>query len=157
MAYQKLQVSRALQVIKSDNASIPYPSVVETGTNSTIVVGALEDLSATFVTNNVQVGDVVYNTTTGTAATVTRILDNTRLFLNADIFLAAGDAYIIYTQNIKAEGCVLYVGTGGNLHVLTHGGDDVVFANVVGGTFLPVQVIKVFASGTAASNIVALW
>jgi len=157
MAYQKLQVSRALQVIKSDNASIPYPSVVETGTNSTIVVGALEDLSATFVTNNVQVGDVVYNTTTGTAATVTRILDNTRLFLNADIFLAAGDAYIIYTQNIKAEGCVLYVGTGGNLHVLTHGGDDVVFANVLGGTFLPVQVLKVFASGTAASNIVALW
>ena len=157
MAYQKLQVSRALQVIKSDNASIPYPSVVETGTNSTIVVGALEDLSATFVTNNVQVGDVVYNTTTGTAATVNRILDNTRLFLNADIFLAAGDAYIIYTQNIKAEGCVLYVGTGGNLHVLTHGGDDVVFANVLGGTFLPVQVLKVFASGTAASNIVALW
>ena len=157
MAYQKLQVSRALQVIKSDNASIPYPSVVETGTNSTIVVGALEDLSATFVTNNVQVGDVVYNTTTGTAATVTRILDNTRLFLNADIFLAAGDAYIIYTQNIKAEGCVLYVGTGGNLHVLTHGGDDVVFSNVLGGTFIPVQVLKVFSTGTSAANIVALW
>ena len=157
MAYQKLQVSRALQVIKSDNASIPYPSVVETGTNSTIVVGALEDLSATFVTNNVQVGDVVYNTTTGTAATVTRILDNTRLFLNADIFLAAGDAYIIYTQNIKAEGCVIYVGTGGNLHVLTHGGDDVVFSNVLGGTFIPVQVLKVFSTGTSAANIVALW
>jgi hypothetical protein len=157
MAYQKLQVSRALQVIKSDNASIPYPSVVETGTNSTIVVGALEDLSATFVTNNVQVGDVVYNTTTGTAATVTRILDNTRLFLNADIFLAAGNSYIIYTQNIKAEGCVIYVGTGGNLHVLTHGGDDVVFSNVLGGTFIPVQVLKVFSTGTSAANIVALW
>lgn len=99
----------------------------------------------------------MYNTTTGTAATVTRILDNTRLFLNADIFLAAGNSYIIYTQNIKAEGCVIYVGTGGNLHVLTHGGDDVVFSNVLGGTFIPVQVLKVFSTGTSAANIVALW
>jgi hypothetical protein len=157
MAYQKLQVSRALQVMKSDNASIPYPSVVKAGTNVNIIANELEDTTANFVAVNVAVGDVVYNTTTGAAATVTQVIDNTRLLLNADIFLGIGNSYIIYAQNIKAEGCVLYVGTGGNLHVLTHGGDDVVFANVLGGTFLPVQVLKVFASGTAASNIVALW
>ena len=157
MAYQKLQVSRALQVIKSDNANIPFPAVVTSGTNSTVVANALEDLSATFVTSKVQVGDVVYNTTTNTAATVTRVLDNTRLFLNASIFLATGNSYIIYSQNTKNEGCVLYIGTGGNLHVLTHGGDDVVFTNVLGGTFLPVQILKVFSTGTAASGIVALW
>jgi len=90
MAYQKLQVSRALQVIKSDNASIPYPSVVKAGTNVNVIANELEDTTANFVAVNVAVGDVV-------------------------------------------------------------------FANVLGGTFLPVQVLKVFASGTAASNIVALW
>jgi len=56
----------------------------------------------------------------------------------------------------KNEGCVLYVGTSGNLRVLTAGGDDVVFTAVPVG-FFPVQVIRVFATNTAASNIVALW
>jgi hypothetical protein len=157
MAYQKLQVSRALQVINSDNVNLPYPNIVEEGTSTSVVANQLVDSAAAFSSLNVQVGDVVYNTTTSTAATVVRVVNNTTIVLNADIFLAAGNAYKVYAQNIKAEGCVLYVGTGGNLHVLTHGGDDVVFANVVGGTFLPVQVLKVFASGTAASNIVALW
>lgn len=157
MAYQKLQVSRALPVINSDNANIPFPGVVETGTNSTIVANALQDLSGTFVTSNVQVGDVVYNTTTNTAATVTRVLDDTRLFLNASIFLATGNSYIIYSQNAENEGCVLYIGTGGNLRVLTHAGDDVTFVNILGGTFLPVQVMKVFSTLTTASDIVALW
>jgi hypothetical protein len=157
MAYQKLQVSRALQVINSDNVNLPYPNIVEEGTSTSVVANQLVDSAAAFSSLNVQVGDVVYNTTTSTAAKVVRVVDNNTIVLNADIFLAAGNAYKVYAQNIKAEGCVLYVGTGGNLHVLTHGGDDIVFANVVGGTFLPVQILKVFASGTAASNIVALW
>jgi hypothetical protein len=157
MAYQKLQVSRALQVIKSDNANIPFPNIVKAGTNVNIVVNELEDTTANFVAINVAVGDVVYNTTTGTAATVTQVIDNTRLLLNADIFLGIGNSYIIYAQNIKAEGCVLYIGTGGNVRVLTHGGDDVTFVNLLGGTFVPVQTIKVFASGTTCTGIIALW
>lgn len=54
-------------------------------------------------------------------------------------------------------GCVLYVGTGGNLRVLTSGGNDVTFANIADGTFLPVHVVRVFATSTTASNILALW
>jgi hypothetical protein len=53
--------------------------------------------------------------------------------------------------------CVLYIGTGGNIRLLTDGEDDVTFFNVLGGTFLPVQVKRVFVTGTTASNIVALW
>lgn len=53
--------------------------------------------------------------------------------------------------------CVLYIGTGGNIRVMTAGGDDVLFSNVLGGTFLPIQVTRVFATNTTASNIVALW
>lgn len=53
------------------------------------------------------------------------------------------------------DGCVLYVGTSGSLHVMTAGGDDVTFANVPVG-FFPVQVVRVFANSTA-NNIIALW
>ena len=56
----------------------------------------------------------------------------------------------------KNNGCVLYIGTGGNLDVETAGGDLITFTNVGSGQFLPVQVLKVFATSTA-SDIVALW
>lgn len=55
------------------------------------------------------------------------------------------------------RGAVLYVGTGGDLRVLTYSGDDVVFKNVANGSFLPVQVVKVFSTNTTASDIIALW
>lgn len=55
------------------------------------------------------------------------------------------------------NGCVLYVGVTGDLKVTTAGGDDVVFTGVLAGSFIPVQVLKVFATDTTATNIVALW
>jgi hypothetical protein len=55
------------------------------------------------------------------------------------------------------SGVVLYIGTGGDLKVLTSGGDEVTFTNIQDGSFLPVQVLRVFATGTTATNIVALW
>jgi hypothetical protein len=67
------------------------------------------------------------------------------------------------TVNIPAvtggsnNGCVLYVGGAGNLKVLTVGGDEVTFTAVPVGTFVPVQVLRVFATGTTATSIVALW
>jgi hypothetical protein len=54
-------------------------------------------------------------------------------------------------------GCVLYVGGIGDVRVLTIDQDDVTFFGVQTGTFMPVQVVKVFATGTSATNIVALW
>lgn len=55
------------------------------------------------------------------------------------------------------NGCVLYVGGAGNLKVETVGGDEVTFVGINTGAFLPVQVVKVFATGTSATNILALW
>lgn len=55
------------------------------------------------------------------------------------------------------DGCVLYVGTGGILRVLTIGGDDITLKNVPNGSFIPVQVLRVFATTTTATDIVALW
>ncbi len=55
------------------------------------------------------------------------------------------------------NGCVLYIGGAGNIRVTTAGGDDVIFYGILAGSFLPVQVIKVWSSDTSATNIVALW
>ena len=49
----------------------------------------------------------------------------------------------------------LYVGTSGNIKILTAGGETVTFASFSG--FLPVVVKQVFDTDTTASNIVALW
>jgi hypothetical protein len=57
----------------------------------------------------------------------------------------------------REEGPVLYIGGSGNIRVLTEGGDDVIFYGVMAGTFLPVHVVRVFATSTTATNIVALW
>jgi hypothetical protein len=51
----------------------------------------------------------------------------------------------------------IYVGTGGDLQVILQ--DDTVeilFANVLGGSCLPLQIKRVMASGTAASDLVGL-
>ena len=54
------------------------------------------------------------------------------------------------------DGCVLYIGTAGDITVQTVGGDTVLFANHPIG-YMPVQVKQVFSTGTAAANIVAIW
>lgn len=55
------------------------------------------------------------------------------------------------------EGCILYIGGAGNIKVLTIGGDEVIFYAVPAGTTLQVRIRRVFSTGTAATNIVALW
>jgi hypothetical protein len=55
------------------------------------------------------------------------------------------------------NGCVLYVGGAGDLKVDTIGGDAVTFVAVPAGSFIPVQVTRVYATGTTATSIVALW
>jgi hypothetical protein len=55
------------------------------------------------------------------------------------------------------NGCVLYVGGAGDLTVDTVGGDAVTFVAVPAGSFIPVQVKRVYAAGTTATSILALW
>jgi hypothetical protein len=67
------------------------------------------------------------------------------------------DIYFVGSEAEKVIPAVLYVGVGGNLRVLTAGGDDVVFYNLNDGVFLPVNVLRVFDTDTTADSIVALW
>ena len=159
----KLQVSRALKVIPSANTNIPMPNVIVTSTATTTTANKLIDSTRNFTslgTNplNVQVGDIVYNTTTSTAATVTNVDSATQLSLNANI-MTATNAYTLYSGTNTAgsvEPCVLYVGVGGDLNVTTAGGDVVTFVGIASGTFFPVQVIRV-NSVVTATDIIALW
>ena len=51
----------------------------------------------------------------------------------------------------------LYVGTGGNVAVTLQDSGSVTFVAVPSGTVLPVRVKIVKATGTDATDIVALW
>ena len=159
----KLQVGRALKVIPSVNTNIPMPNVIVTSTATSSAASKLIDSTKNFTslgTNplNVQVGDIVYNTTNSLAATVTNVDTATQLTLNSPI-IGTGNSYTLYSgTNISGsvEPCVLYVGVGGTLTVTTAGGDVVSFVGIASGTFLPVQVIKV-NSVVTATDIIALW
>jgi hypothetical protein len=58
------------------------------------------------------------------------------------------------TTEIRATS--LYVGGAGNVAVEMAGGDDVTFSGVVAGTQLFIEVAKIKATGTTATNILAL-
>ena len=54
------------------------------------------------------------------------------------------------------NGCVLYIGGAGDLKVDTIAGSTVTFKAVPVG-FFPVQVKKIYSTGTVATDIIALW
>lgn len=163
MSVFKTTFSRALTVIPSNNSNVPYPSIIKSGTNSSVSVGALVDSTANFNTLSVAAGDIVYNVTDGTTATVIQVVNATTLLLNADIFTAPSASYVLYAASAQTtvgnQGCFLYVGGSGNVKVTTIGQDVITFSGITAGTVLPVQVIKVHAaaSGTTATLINALW
>ena len=51
----------------------------------------------------------------------------------------------------------LYVGAAGDLALLMQGGATVVLRGVPSGSFLPLRVRQVLASGTSADGIVGFW
>ncbi len=154
MAYQKLQPSRALAVIKSDDVDIPNPSMLVADSVSTLTVGnKLVDSTQDFIAAGVRVGDIVYS---GTNAVTVKAVDSATQLDTAPVTIASGSTYQLYSQNTPSNGCVLYVGTGGDLEVITAAGDTVTFSNMANGTFLPVQALRVLATG-ATVDIIALW
>jgi hypothetical protein len=55
------------------------------------------------------------------------------------------------------NGVLLYVGTGGDLTITTIGGQTVTLVNIADGSYVPIQVKKVWVTGTSASDILALF
>lgn len=128
MAYQKLQASRALEVIPSDTVDIPNPAMLAisstttgaaagklidavSGTNSTDGI-TLTDAAKNFITLGVKVGDTVENTTTPGTTTVTAV-NTTKLTLKEDIFASTGDSYTVgsFLRLRVKIGDIVYGGT----------------------------------------------
>lgn len=162
MSVFKTTFSRALRAHPSDNANIAFPgAVIVSGTNTSVTAFKLVNSAATFVTNNVQIGDVIHNDTAGTAATVVGVDSQTQLTLNADIFTLTAQTYTVYAMSSQTSqgnpGCFLYVGGAGNVSVVTVGGDQINFLGVPAGTTLPIQVRQLRATGTTATTVNAMW
>jgi len=153
MSAPRIQASRALAVQPNDDVNIPYPNVVVGGSVSGVTPYQLKDISVDFITLGIKTGDTVWNVTTSEYAYVTGVFTN-YLELSLDIFTLVGTPYAVY-QGVNS-GCMLYVGSSGDISVETCDGDQVTFAGVNAGQFLPVQVVKVL-TGTTASKILALW
>ena len=162
------QPHSSLFVVPSDTINIPQPGILTTGTNSSAGTINLTDAGQDFtpsVTNangyNVT-GGIVYQSYTGafpaaintaqgvTSPTVLKMANTT----------AAG-VYNIYASNQSGStSYTLFVGTGGAgsvLRDLTAAGDDVTLTNVPDSSFIPLQVVRVFATTTTCSEILALY
>jgi len=157
MAYQKLQVERALTVIPSDTINVPNvagPTVSGTTSQNAPVASVLVDDTQDFTASQGLVGSIVY--VSGGVATVTSVTSSSVLALSAPVMdTGATEAYAIYAD--ANQGCVLYTGAGGNIKVLTAGNDEVTFTGLAAGAFIPVQVKRVFATPAPPAGIVALW
>ena len=60
------------------------------------------------------------------------------------------------TVNLETPS-IVYVGVGGSVKVTTAQGDEVTFAGLLSGTVIPVQVIRVWSTGTTASSLVRIY
>jgi hypothetical protein len=155
MAYLKLQVSKGIAVSPSDSTPLPNPEfIMTTGATTATTASKLVDSGASFTTT-VEVGNIVINTTDNTMTNITGVDSGTTLSVADDIF-TSGEDYTIYKQP-ETGGCILYVGGSGNIKLTTASGSILTFNGLNAGTFVPVQTVKVFNTGTTATNIIALW
>lgn len=174
MLQQNFYPSRVIRVVPSDTIDIPNPSALSissaaTGLSANQLVDAAQDFTAT--SNPVAIGDIVFNTTDNTIATITSIDSATTLNISANI-MAPAENYSIYRKD-RNTGCLIYV-TGidrNNQTVagISGGGDAFSFnlapvysgsANSAGNVVLPFQVKRIDSTGTllsAIGNIYALF
>lgn len=169
MAYQKLQAGKAFEVNPSDNTNLPDPGLKGPTGSTTGTGGAGKQLidsnrtgdsvsnfsTLKFTLAGVQPGMVAINTSDGTQSEVVSVVNETTIELKEAIFASSPKNYAIYGS--EQEGAVFYVGGTGNVKITTAAGDDVTLTSLPTGAFVPVQTIKIFSTGTTATNIVALW
>ena len=158
------QPTSAIAVVPSDSINIPNPGIITSGTN-TGGGATLTDAGQDFTTGatnpqgyNITGGDIVINAA-GAIGEILSVDSATQLTL-VGAGVAAG-TYDIYKGNYQYKDGVspaysLYVGTGGTLVVLTITDQEVTLLNVGNATWVPLQVQRVMATGTTATDIIAL-
>ena len=162
MGYQKLQAGNAVaaDIIFSDTEDTLNLQDRITLTSSTLTAGTtgvtVVAAAATFITDGVSPGDLVVNaTSTPKASRVVSVDSETQLTVQTTGKFSSTNIIQIWTQS--KEPAVLYVGVGGDVKVKTMGGDIVTFKGLATGQFVPVQCVRIYATGTTATDIIALW
>lgn len=173
MSQNNLQGQRAVQVsVLKDGQDLINPANAPVMAQiSATPTGNPREYSATYQGSgsvqydteikNIKVGDFVvtpFDTTIPAPIIQKIVVDevaNTITFtLDVATIAMVGQVYRNLDLN---HGATLYVGGAGNLKIRTIGGDDVTLFGVVAGSFIPIQVSRVFATGTSATNVVAIW
>jgi hypothetical protein len=159
MKFLKTHYGRAIDVIASDTVNIPNPAGLGmTGTTDGTDTDQLIDSTANFTTN--LLGAIVVNTTDNSSANVVGFVNSGILILDSDKFVS-GEGYAIYNSD-NNQGCAIYIPAQepNDLKVLTVGGDIITFTecgDANASTILPVNVLKVFKTGTSLGDLIALW
>ena len=165
MLQQNFYPSRIIQVVPSDTIDIPNPSALTiSGTTTGVTANKLVDTSEDFTVaagNPIAIGDIVFNTTDITIATVTAIDSATVLSISANIMAAAED-YSIYRKD-RNTGCLIWVSgidrNSNSIAGISAGRDPFTTAlspvygsvAVQGDTVLPFQALRINATDTSLS------
>jgi len=142
---------KAIRIIPSDTIDIPNPSFPVTngaadGTTAFKLVNAGAGFDVLQADNQLNIGDIVYNISDFTVATVTAIDSADQLSLSADIFVAF-DVYQIYKAGMN-DGCVFYSPFISDLTVLTAGGDKVNIGALDRYVTVGLQIVRIYDTGT---------
>jgi hypothetical protein len=80
------------------NKVLGFETTVTSGTSTAVLANSLEDSGANFISDGVQVGDIVFNLrpVAPTFATVTQVLSGNVLVLSSDIFTVNASGYIVF-------------------------------------------------------------
>lgn len=103
------------------------------------------------------VGDTIVNTTVNEATFITSIVSEVEMVVSTIGTMAGTNAITAYTDPNANIGCILYIGGAGNVKVRTASGQDVTYIGLNAATWLPVQITKLFSTGTTATNMVVNW
>jgi len=79
-----------------------------------------------------------------------------KLQATSAVAVTPSDTVTIQNNSGDTRGCLVYVGVSGDLAVVTSAGETVTFKDVPQGMILPVQVTKVLATGTTATDLISL-
>ena len=85
------------------NTVVCYPTVLDSGANTSVVSFQLVDSGATFTTMGIVPGDAVVNTTTYALANVVLVSSNTVITLDSNIFTTTPSNYLILKASAAVE------------------------------------------------------
>ena len=80
-----------------------YPTILDTGSNTSVTSFRLVNSAATFLTDSISAGDVVLNINTNNTAMVVQVLSNTELILDSNIFTSFPVDYVVLKSSDVVE------------------------------------------------------